>query len=123
MRSPFGQPTVFKPGKRAHLTSSPAWEAPAAAEPDAPQDVPSVPFIAEHDCQPEATFQASPYDQAMPAAAVDPETLKLKLDVKSPAPQNEFAFDSSPRGRFEGQTPNVVDGEDLDLPPFLRKKK
>lgn len=53
----------------------------------------------------------------------EPEAPKLKLGVKSQVPQNELAFDSTPRGRFEGQTPNVVDGEDLDLPPFLRKKK
>ena len=40
-----------------------------------------------------------------------------------PAPQSELSLDSAPRGRFEGETPNVFEGEDLDLPPFLRKKK
>ncbi len=48
---------------------------------------------------------------------------KLKLGVKNSSPQSELSFDSSPRGRFEGENPNVFDGEDLDLPPFLRKKK
>lgn len=48
---------------------------------------------------------------------------ELKLDPKNAAGQSELAFDSAPRGRFEGENPNVVDGEDLDLPPFLRKKK
>jgi len=43
--------------------------------------------------------------------------------VKPSGSQNELSLDSAPRGRFEGETPNVVDGEDLDLPPFLRKKK
>lgn len=51
------------------------------------------------------------------------DTPKLKLGVKTAGPQSELSFDSSPRGRFEGENPNVVDGEDLDLPPFLRKKK
>jgi cell division protein FtsZ len=51
-----------------------------------------------------------------------PAAVKLKLGVKTTGTQDELAFDSAPRGRFEGQT-NVVDGEDLDLPPFLRKKK
>ena len=64
---------------------------------------------------PVGTFSAGPDDE--------PEPPKLKLGLKSPAPQNELSFDTTPRGRFEGQGPNVVDGEDLDLPPFLRKKK
>ena len=48
---------------------------------------------------------------------------KLKLGIKTPGHQNELSLDASPRGRFEGENPNVFDGEDLDLPPFLRKKK
>lgn len=48
---------------------------------------------------------------------------KLKLGVKAATPQSELSLDSTPRGRFEGESPNVFDGEDLDLPPFLRKKK
>jgi len=43
--------------------------------------------------------------------------------VKPPANQSELFFDSAPRGRFEGENPNVFEGEDLDLPPFLRKKR
>jgi cell division protein FtsZ len=48
---------------------------------------------------------------------------KLKLGVKSSGAQNELSLDATPRGRFEGETPSVFEGEDLDLPPFLRKKK
>lgn len=47
----------------------------------------------------------------------------LKLGIKNSTAQSELSLDSSPRGRFEGENPNVFDGEDLDLPPFLRKKK
>jgi cell division protein FtsZ len=50
-------------------------------------------------------------------------TTQLKLDPKFPSPQSELPFDNAPKGRFEGENPNVFDGEDLDLPPFLRKKK
>jgi cell division protein FtsZ len=64
--------------------------------------------------------EASPEPVAPPA---DAEPLKLKLGVKSSGSQNELSLDSAPRGRFEGESPNVFDGEDLDLPPFLRKKK
>ncbi len=56
-------------------------------------------------------------------AHAEPEPPKLKLGIKAGGPQNELSLDSSPRGRFEGESPNVFDGEDLDLPPFLRKKK
>jgi cell division protein FtsZ len=63
-------------------------------------------------------------DNEIPApAAVEPESPKLKLGLKPNKPQSELSLDSAPRGRFEGESPNVVDGEDLDLPPFLRKKK
>jgi cell division protein FtsZ len=51
--------------------------------------------------------------------------LKLKLGAKQTGDkeQDELSFKKVPRGRFEGESPNVIDGEDLDLPPFLRKKK
>ena len=37
--------------------------------------------------------------------------------------QSELSFDGGPRGRFEGASPSLFDGEDLDVPAFLRKKK
>lgn len=58
-----------------------------------------------------------------PELSLDPEPPKLKLGIKAASPQSELSLDSAPRGRFEGENPNVFEGEDLDLPPFLRKKK
>ena len=67
-----------------------------------------------------------PFDEdlttSFPPVGKAPAT-QLKLDPKYPSPQSELPFDNAPKGRFEGETPNVFDGEDLDLPPFLRKKK
>jgi len=37
--------------------------------------------------------------------------------------QGELSFEGGPRGRFEGADPNVFEGEDLDVPAFLRKKR
>jgi len=55
---------------------------------------------------------------------IDPKNSpELKLDSKAPGPQSELELNNTPRGRFEGENPNVFEGEDLDLPPFLRKKK
>lgn len=65
----------------------------------------------------------APAEDSPAAASPEPETPKLKLGVKAAGPQSELSLDSAPRGRFEGETPNVFEGEDLDLPPFLRKKK
>lgn len=85
------------------------------------------PLLGEFD----STAKADPQDKEPFAEDLAPPavpnaklaTPQLKLDPKFPAPQSELAFDSTPKGRFEGETPNVFDGEDLDLPPFLRKKK
>ena len=37
--------------------------------------------------------------------------------------QAELELDGGPRGKFAGEAPNLVDGEDLDIPPYLRNKK
>jgi len=71
---------------------------------------------------PESTLP-TPEVSAPASPAVEVESPKLKLGIKTPGPQSELSFDSTPRGRFEGEGPNMIDGEDLDLPPFLRKKK
>lgn len=47
---------------------------------------------------------------------------KTSIPPRRPG-QSELSFDAGPRGRFEGEKPNLVDGEDLDIPPYLRKKK
>jgi cell division protein FtsZ len=116
-------PFTFKPIKRNTPSTGSSWvkttipprrDSLHKHDPIAPEPAPKP--TAESIPQP-----ASPPEHAAPVA--DPEPPKLKLGVKPQGPQNELAFDATPRGRFEGQTPNVVDGEDLDLPPFLRKKK
>ncbi len=37
--------------------------------------------------------------------------------------QSELSLEGGPRGRFEGEEPSMFEGEDLDIPAFLRKKK
>jgi cell division protein FtsZ len=37
--------------------------------------------------------------------------------------QKELLFEGGARGRFADTEPTVIDGDDLDIPPFLRKKK
>ncbi|HSP44265.1 MAG TPA: hypothetical protein VLO11_15425, partial [Luteolibacter sp.] len=67
---------------------------------------------------------AEPESAQIPKTAErDSDAPKLKLGVKTGGAQSELSLDATPRGRFEGESPNVYEGEDLDLPPFLRKKK
>lgn len=42
---------------------------------------------------------------------------------KGPKDQTELSFEGGPRGRFEGGSPSMFEGEDLDVPAFLRKKR
>ena len=37
--------------------------------------------------------------------------------------RGELALDGGPKSKFDGEDPNLVEGEDLDIPSFLRKKK
>ena len=37
--------------------------------------------------------------------------------------QGELSFEGGPRGKFEGASPSLFEGEDLDVPAFLRKKR
>ena len=100
----------------------PSLLAPWGKKQDTPAEFPDE--IPEDDLEPsresEPVFQAEP-EPASPNA--EPEPPKLKLGIKPSGSQSELSLDAAPRGRFEGETPNVFDGEDLDLPPFLRKKK
>jgi len=96
-----------KPGPKTRPAEKPMWGKPDSSK------------AAKHDTE-------DPFEEAL---AVDetpvertPQT-QLKLGPNHPGSQSELSFDKAPRGRFEGENPNVFDGEDLDLPPFLRKKK
>lgn len=37
--------------------------------------------------------------------------------------QGELELDGGPKGKFEGESPNFHEGEDLDVPAFLRKRR
>jgi cell division protein FtsZ len=82
--------------------------------------------------------EASGENSALPEAPESGEPKEEKasgkeLPRKRPSPKGKFrkiqpkqaelAFDGGPTGKFAGESPNVVDGENLDIPAFLRKKK
>jgi cell division protein FtsZ len=61
---------------------------------------------------PEDLFGASPEADAAASSS----------KKKNPG-QPELSFDGGPKGRFEGADPSLMDGEDLDVPPFLRRRR
>ncbi|YCM44449.1 cell division protein FtsZ [Verrucomicrobiaceae bacterium 227] len=63
--------------------------------------------------EPETETEVEDADQALPVELPEKRT---------PGNQAELSLEGGPRGRFEGETPNVVKGEDLDVPPYLRRK-
>jgi cell division protein FtsZ len=98
---------VIKAEPKSRVSGKPIW---GKSEPDAePAGREDDPFSDE---------LSSEGDSPAKAAAIP-----LKLDARQPGSQSELSFDNAPKGRFEGENPNVFEGEDLDLPPFLRKKK
>jgi len=64
----------------------------------------------------------------LPVTELPPKRETSSLAVSSVAeggaqkPQTELALDGGPKGKFSGEAPNLVDGEDLDIPPFLRNR-
>jgi cell division protein FtsZ len=102
----------FAPGPRNKPPLTAPWGRPI--DKDTLTKMPAMEFLAEETDLAEVSTSAPPQDLELP---------KLKLGIKPSTPQTELSLDSGPRGRFEGETPNVFEGEDLDLPPFLRKKK
>ena len=67
------------------------------------------------------------FEQVEPAqgpAPIEVESLEeIQASAQKKRPQGELALDGGPKGRFEGEDPNLLEGEDLDIPPFLRNKK
>ena len=108
--APRRQPEVLPVPPEKNLWGNPKPSALAQPTEEFPPDIEEEPLSVE---------------SAQPAAEEKntSDSPKLKLGVKAPGPQSELSFESIPRGRFEGVSPNVMNGEDLDLPPFLRKKK
>lgn len=61
------------------------------------------------------------WEAVQPSQASRPPRTLLPRKAKSGS-QTELELDGGPKGRFEGESPNLDDGEDLDVPPYLRKR-
>ena len=54
------------------------------------------------------------------AAKLDPKP-QATTPKKAEAKQESLQFEPVSRGRFEKSEPTIIDGQDLDVPTFLRK--
>jgi cell division protein FtsZ len=67
--------------------------------------------------------ESDPHKPALlrPVAKLDSKA-QLAAPKKAEAKQETLQFEPISRGRFEKSEPTIIDGQDLDIPTFLRKK-
>jgi len=118
-------PSIEKKAPEPENFPAPSSPAADAAEPSGFELFGPAPTAARQTEAPPAPEPepAAPPKRAKKPSEAEPDPQKVRLSVKATGTQSELSLDSVPRGRFEGENPNVFEGEDLDLPPFLRKKK
>jgi len=98
------EPLAMEP---APLEENVSFEEPVAAEaPPAPAFVPNQP---------------DPLTVAAQKKAVPQKEAKLQAEKSLQAKQETLQFEPVTRGRFEKSEPTIVEGEDLDVPTYLRK--
>jgi cell division protein FtsZ len=66
--------------------------------------------------------ESEPHKPALVRAAAKLETKTQAAPKKAEAKQETLQFEPISRGRFEKSEPTIIDGQDLDVPTFLRKK-
>ncbi len=94
------------------LEPEPEEEYPPVDEPpeEEPSEPPPVEIYDESEPEPEP--------ESTPALEPPARSGKSAKEVK----QEAFEFEPVTKGRFAKSEPNIVDGEDLDIPTFMRKK-
>ena len=110
--------------RRAPLPERPPKpEPPAPVEPE--PDLPAAPELVSAE---EPPPEPAPARQAPPQRTAAPQPSKQSpAQAAKPAPakikQETLQFEPVARGRFEKIEPTIVEGEDLDVPTFLRLRK
>lgn len=132
--SPVAVTLIGKCGQLARVESQaprPAVSKPAGnipASKPAPASVPEAPAEPEHQEEfatpqpaPSAPVPRPPVPERM--ARVNPDAAKPKAPASPKVRQETLQFEPVARGRFEKSEPTIVEGEDLDVPTFLRRNK
>src|SRR5690606_25572358 len=139
----FGVTTVADPAAPVHVTLLGNYDRQSEEEPKTPirsqaeEPVPSErpaaksrpapvpePVSADDDPKPLFPDSSEPELKTAPAPRVAPVDPKPRPKIKPVAKpkQETLQFESVARGRFEKSEPTIVEGEDLDVPTFLRMR-
>jgi hypothetical protein len=114
------QPVVRQ--RRAPVPERPPKPEPAAVEKE-PDLAPAPELVADEEPTPEPV----PVRQSPPPRPAAPQPSKQSAPAAKPATpkikQETLQFEPVARGRFEKIEPTIVEGEDLDVPTFLRLRK
>jgi cell division protein FtsZ len=105
------EPQGFSPIPRKRPADVPPW----SARGDKP-----APSLQEVSPSPASAAPAPP--ATAEETAEESDAAKAKPSPKPVDSVPELSLDSAPRGRFEGADPSLIDGEDLDIPAFLRRR-
>jgi cell division protein FtsZ len=107
------------PTPQINIESEPAAMEPVPAEEsvmfEEPVPAEATPAAAFVESEPEP-IRITPQKKAVP-----PKEEKLPVEKSAQAKQEILQFEPVTRGRFEKSEPTIVEGEDLDVPTYLRK--
>jgi cell division protein FtsZ len=122
LSSASAQPPVREhyqhPEPQIHIEPEPAMEpAPfeenVSFEEPVPAETPPAPAFVPNEPEP---LTVAPQKKAVPQ-----KEEKLQTEKSLQAKQETLQFEPVTRGRFEKSEPTIVEGEDLDVPTYLRK--
>ena len=88
----------------------------AETEPVATPFLPEPPAVAPHNGEPESAIPTA-HEKSVPWKEEKAPAEKSG----PPAKQEVLQFEPVTRGRFEKSEPTIIEGEDLDVPTYLRK--
>jgi len=106
------EPQIYIEPEPAAMESAPLEESISFEEPVAAEATPpSPPVPSEHE----------PHIVAPPKKMAAQKEEKAPVEKSLHAKQETLQFEPVTRGRFEKSEPTIVEGEDLDVPTYLRK--
>ena len=106
------QPQIHIEPEPAAMEPAPLEENVSFEEPVAAETPPVPPFVPN---------EPEPLTVALQKKAVPRKEQKLQAEKSLQAKQETLQFEPVTRGRFEKSEPTIVEGEDLDVPTYLRK--
>jgi cell division protein FtsZ len=112
---------ALDPVSKAEPAKLPAGGHPIAALPDRTLPSERAPERSNEELILPRTESESPRPMPVRASAKPDPKPQAMTPKKAEAKQETLQFDPVSRGRFEKSEPTIIDGQDLDVPTFLRK--